>query len=74
MRRRGVSGLGPAGDQDVESGGDRGLEEAGRLRGKRAQRDQFVEVVSLQHELADVDRHMAAGDVRGDPLTGCFRR
>src|SRR3954471_24747707 len=55
--------LGAAGDEDVETRRDRGLEEAGGLAGQRAQRHQLVEAVRLQHELADVDRHVPAGDV-----------
>src|SRR3954449_6168960 len=60
--------LGTAGDEDVETRGDRGLEEAGGLAGQRAQRHQLVEAVRLQHELADVDRHVPAGDVRNDDV------
>src|SRR3954452_3344666 len=55
--------LGAAGDEDVETRGGRGLEEAGSLAGQRAQRHQLVEAVRLQHELADVDRHVPAGDI-----------
>src|SRR3954454_20510467 len=55
--------LGAAGDEDVETRGHRGLEEAGGLAGQRAQRHQLGEAVRLQHEPADVDRHVPAGDV-----------
>ncbi len=63
---RGLAGLGAANDEHVEPGDDRGLQEARRVRGQRAQYYQLVEVVRLQHELADVDRHVPAVDVRGD--------
>src|SRR3954451_19795010 len=59
---RGLTGAGTAGDEDVETRGGRGLEEAGGLAGQRAQRHQLVEAVRLQHEFADVDRHVPAGD------------
>jgi hypothetical protein len=62
--QRRLTGLSATGDQHVEPGGDGGLEEAGRLTRERAERDQLVERVRLQHELADVDRHVAPGDVR----------
>src|SRR3954471_20984737 len=55
--------LGAAGDEDLETRGDCGLEEAGGLAGQRAQRHQLVEAVRLQHELADVGRHVPAGAV-----------
>jgi hypothetical protein len=65
---RRLAGLRAAGDQHVEPGGDRGLEEPGGLRGQGAQGDQLVEAVRLQHELADVDRHVPAGDVGNDDV------
>jgi len=68
VQKRGLAGLRAAGDEDVEPGGDRGLQEASRLRGDRVQRDQLVEAVRLQDELADVDRHVAAGDVGDDDV------
>jgi hypothetical protein len=61
-----LAGLGAAGDEDVQAGRDRRLQEARRLRGQRAQRDELVERVRLQHELADVDRHVPARDVGDD--------
>src|SRR3954454_16448227 len=66
--------LGAAGHEDVETRGDRGLEEAGGLAGQRAQRHQLVEAVRLQHELADVDRHVPAGDVGDDTAPPSQRR
>ncbi len=48
-----------AGHQHVEPGDHRGLEEARRLRGERAQPDQLVEGMRLQHEIADVDCYMS---------------
>src|SRR3954452_24534483 len=55
--------LGAAGDEDVETRGDRGLQEAGGLASQGAECHQLVEAVRLQHELADVDRHVPAGDI-----------
>jgi hypothetical protein len=39
-----------------------GLQEAHRLRGQRAERDQLVERVRLRHDLADVERSVPALD------------
>jgi hypothetical protein len=63
VEQRRLPGLGPTGDQDVQPGDDGGLEEARRLRGEGAETDQLLEGVCLQDELADVDRHVPAGDV-----------
>ena len=66
MTGRWRAGLGAAGDEHVEPGGDGAFEEADGLRGQRAERDEFVEVVGLQDERADVDGHVPPGDVRRD--------
>src|SRR3954447_10994587 len=63
---RGLAGLGASRDQDVEAGGDRGLQEARGVGSDRAQGHELVEAVRLQDELADVDRHVPPGDVRDD--------
>ena len=44
VEQRRLAGLGAAGDEDVEPGGDGGLEEPRGLRGQRAEPDQVVEV------------------------------
>ena len=43
VQHRGLAGLGAAGDQDVEPGPHRRLEERRRLRGQAAELDQVVQ-------------------------------
>ena len=64
VQQRGLAGLGSAGDQDVQARRDARLEEPRRLLGQRADRDQLVQRVQAQHELADVDGHVPTGDLR----------
>jgi hypothetical protein len=56
VEHRGLAGLGSAGDQDVEARRDGCLENARRMLGEGAGRDQFLQRVQAQHELADIDR------------------
>jgi len=48
--------------------------QAPRVVGTESQRDQFVEALRGQDELAAVDRHVPARDVRDDALPASFRR
>ena len=62
VEQRGLARLGAAGDQDVEPGPHRRLEERRRSRTERAELDQVGEPGGLEHELADVDRAEPAAD------------
>ena len=62
VEHRGLAGLGPAGDEDVEAGAHRGLEERRGRRGQAAELDQVAQPRGAEHELADVDRGEAAAD------------
>ena len=65
VEQRRLAGLRAAGDEDVEPGRDRRLEEARRLPGERAEPRPGRRVESrLDDELADVDAPVVAGDVR----------
>ncbi len=55
VEQRRLAGLGAAGDEDVEPGGDGRLEEAGRLPGERAEPRPARRASRADHELADVD-------------------
>ena len=58
-----LAGLRPAGDEDVEAGPHRRLEEARRpAAASTAQLDQALQAGGAEHELADVDRREAAAD------------
>ena len=52
----------------VVNGDDGRLQEAGGLTGQRPERDQLVERVGRQDELADVDRPVPARDVGDDDV------
>lgn len=56
------AGLGRAGDQDVRTAGNGGIEEAGRWRGQRALGDETSQIARALNELANVDRREGAGD------------
>jgi hypothetical protein len=62
----GLAGLGGPGDDDVEPGDHRRLEEPGALTAHRAQADQLAERVRAEHEPSDVDRPVTPGDVGDD--------
>ena len=55
VEHRGLAGLRPAGDEDVEPRAHRRLEEPGRLRGQVAEGGEVGEPVGAEEELADVD-------------------
>jgi hypothetical protein len=56
------------GDDDVEAGDHRRLEEPGGLAAHRAQPDQLGERVGAEHEPPDVDHPVAPGDVGDDDV------
>ena len=64
VQHRGLAGLGAAGDQDVEPGPHRRLEERRRARAEAAQLDQALQAVCADRELPDVHR----GESAADPL------
>ena len=64
VEQSGLAGLGAAGDQDVQPGGHRGLQESGGLLGQGAQPDEFGQSRHGDDELADVDGQMPPGDAR----------
>ena len=64
----GLAGLGAAGDDDVQPGGDGGFEEGGGGLREGAEGDEFAEAYRGQHEPADVDGPVAAGDVGDDDV------
>ena len=64
VQHRRLARLRAARHQDVQAGDHRRLEEPRCLLGQGAHAHQLVEGVETQHELADVDRHVPAGDGR----------
>ena len=64
VQQGGLARLRTAGDDDVESGGDGRLQEQRGVRGDGAQRDQILQRVRGDDELADVQAEVLPGDVR----------
>ena len=68
IQHGGLSGLCCAGNQDVQATGNCRPKEPGRLVRQRSELDKVLKSARLHHEFADVDRPVAAGDVRDDDV------